>query len=366
MFTFLNHGAKITRIPSRILAITTLAVVATVITALAFSSFTAQAQEPAGSINNQLVSSPHPGQLVITWDSPNETPTDYRVRWAPANQDYLSYSVENTSERGSAYPEALTFTVDNLPAEIEYKVQVRARYYDGDNTDSPWSGPWTAEATVTISSPPEQALRRGNRPSPVEHCRGAVGHNVGPAFRRADRLPRGVGAGQRGLPLLLSRQHYPSWQLLPRRRHLDVDAHRPTGWRQLQGHDARSLPRRTDERRSQRSVERQRHPEGAEQPADGAHRDSDGHRDHERRPDLNQPVVDRPNPRRLSPATSIWRGRGRRLSNHVLVQDTGDTATTYTDATAQEGNTHVYAVTALSPDGDSPTLRDRNRGSRPP
>ena len=126
---------------------------------LATSALTApaEAQDPDGSIDNLLVSSPNPGQLLITWGSPEEVPTDYRVRWAPSNQDYLSYSEDNTSERGSAYPEALTFTVANLPAGVEYKVQVRARYYDGDNTDSPWSGPWTDEATVTIASPPEQA-----------------------------------------------------------------------------------------------------------------------------------------------------------------------------------------------------------------
>ena len=142
------------KIPSGIIAIATLAVLAAVIATLALGSFTAQAQEPAGSINNQLVSSPDPGQLVVTWSAPTETPTDYRVRWAPANQDYLSYSVENTSERGSAYPEATTLTVDNLPTGTEYKVQVRARYYQGQHQDNPWSSPWSEEATVTISSPP--------------------------------------------------------------------------------------------------------------------------------------------------------------------------------------------------------------------
>ena len=38
----------------------------------------------------------------------------------------------------------------------------------------------------------------------------------------------------------------------------------------------------------------------------------------------------------------------------VLVQDTGDTATGYNDTTTEPGNTYVYAVTALSLDGDSP------------
>ena len=166
MFTFLNHGAKLTRIPSGIIAITTLAVLAAVIATLTLGSFTAQAQEPAGSINNQMVSSPDPGQLVVTWDSPTQTPTDYRVRWAPANQEYLSYSVENTSERGSAYPEATTLTVDNLPAGTEYKLQVRARYYEGQHQDNPWSGPWSEEATITVSSETTPTPEPTEEPTP--------------------------------------------------------------------------------------------------------------------------------------------------------------------------------------------------------
>ena len=54
MFTFLNHGAKITRIPSGIIAIATLAVLAAVIATLALGSFTAQAQEPASSANYNI------------------------------------------------------------------------------------------------------------------------------------------------------------------------------------------------------------------------------------------------------------------------------------------------------------------------
>ena len=166
MFTFPNPRAKITRIPSGILAITTLAVLTAVIATLALGSFTAQAQEPAGSTNNQMVSSPNPGQLVVTWNAPNETPTDYRVRWAPTNQDYLSYSVENTSERGSAYPKATTLTVDNLPTGTEYKLQVRARYYQGQHQDNPWSGPWSEEATITVSSATAPTPEPTEEPTP--------------------------------------------------------------------------------------------------------------------------------------------------------------------------------------------------------
>ena len=38
----------------------------------------------------------------------------------------------------------------------------------------------------------------------------------------------------------------------------------------------------------------------------------------------------------------------------VLVQDTAGVATSYRDATTETDNTYVYAVTALSMDGDSP------------
>ena len=208
MFTFLNPRAKITRMPSGIIAITTLAVLVAVIATLALGSFTAQAQEPAGSINNKLVSSPDPGQLVITWDSPNETPTDYRVRWAPANQDYLSYSVENTSERGSAYPEATTLTVDNLPTGTEYKLQVRARYYQGQHQDNPWSGPWSEEATITVSSATTPTPEPTEEPTPEpasdvvnglamsSHAVGELSPNVAPAVRPAERLPHLLGAGR--------------------------------------------------------------------------------------------------------------------------------------------------------------------------
>ena len=75
-----------------------------------------QAHDNQGAIGNLSVSSPDPGQLVAAWSAPSETPTDYRVRWAPTGQDYLSYSEDNTSERGSAYPEALNLTVDRQPA----------------------------------------------------------------------------------------------------------------------------------------------------------------------------------------------------------------------------------------------------------
>ena len=49
----------------------------------------------------------------------------------------------------------------------------------------------------------------------------------------------------------------------------------------------------------------------------------------------------------------IWRGADAN-SLTALVQNTGGTATNYNDTTTETGNTYVYAVTALSLDGDSP------------
>ena len=82
---------------------------------------------------------------------PSQTPTDYRVVYAPADQGFPSYRDENTAEKGNAYPTVNTHTVADLPHGTEYKVLVRARYSDGN----PRGGPWSDQATITISSPPE-------------------------------------------------------------------------------------------------------------------------------------------------------------------------------------------------------------------
>ena len=128
---------------------------------LATSAMTvpAEAQDPDGSINNLLVSSPNPGQLLITWDSPAEVPTDYRVRWAPSNQDYLSYSAPNEANRGSEYPNGqdTSMTLTNLSRGSTFKVQIRTRYETGGDNNGPWSGPWTDEFTQRVNDDPPAA-----------------------------------------------------------------------------------------------------------------------------------------------------------------------------------------------------------------
>ena len=158
MFTFLNHGAKLTRIPSGIIAITTLAVLAAVITALALGSFTAQAQSQ-GALPNLQVSSASPGELTITWDSPNPVPADYRLRWAEESLDFLSYSAPNEANRGSEYPEPqdTSITLTDLSKGSTFKIQIRTRYETGGDNDGPWSGPWTDEFTQRVNDDPPAA-----------------------------------------------------------------------------------------------------------------------------------------------------------------------------------------------------------------
>ena len=96
----------------------------------------------------------------MEWRPPKHPPTT-GCAGAPSNQDYLSFSEANTSERGSAYPTDTSYTVNNLAAGTSYKVQARARYNGGEHADNPWSGPWSNQATITISSPATSATNVG-------------------------------------------------------------------------------------------------------------------------------------------------------------------------------------------------------------
>ena len=108
-------------------------------------------------VTNLRLSSEAPGELTITWDAPSSTPNDYRISWAPADEDYLSYSEDNTDRRGNSYPDgdATSLTLTGLPGGVTYKTMMRARYHN-EATQEYSSGPWTAEVTQQIqNNPPE-------------------------------------------------------------------------------------------------------------------------------------------------------------------------------------------------------------------
>ena len=153
MFKFLTQGTKIMRMRSGIIAIATLAVLAAVITTLALSSFTAEAQGDPGAIADLQLSSTSAGTLTVSWDAASPTPTDYRVDWAKSTEDYQSWKVDE----GHVYPtpDATTTTITDLAHDTEYKIRMRARYYRGEHEGKSWGGPW-ATATITVAGEPAE------------------------------------------------------------------------------------------------------------------------------------------------------------------------------------------------------------------
>ena len=145
------------RLPRRLWP-TPLVIIATLLLAVTFA-FNAGSTVHAtdNETANLTLTSPNPGELVITWDAPSRAPTDYRVTWKKSDAKWRSYKDENTVEGGNAYPAGTSHTVSDLEEGTAYKVRVRARYFDGnDNLEE--SGPWsdTAELTVSAQPPPEE------------------------------------------------------------------------------------------------------------------------------------------------------------------------------------------------------------------
>ena len=153
MFKFLTQGAKIMRLRSGISALATLAVLVGVITTLALSSFTAEAQGDPGAVANLQLTSTTAGELTVSWDAASPTPTDYRVDWAKSTEGYQSWKVNE----GHVYPtpDATTTTITDLGHDTEYKIRMRARYYRGEHEGKSWGGPW-ATATITVNGEPAE------------------------------------------------------------------------------------------------------------------------------------------------------------------------------------------------------------------
>ena len=117
---------------------------------------TAQGQAERGAIPSLTLDSSEPGQLVITWETPDPAPTDYRIRWANTDLGWPSWSGTNETERANEYPlgGVTSLTLNNLTPGNSYKVQMRSRYYNADRSVHESSGPWSATVTQRVNDDP--------------------------------------------------------------------------------------------------------------------------------------------------------------------------------------------------------------------
>ena len=152
--------------------IAALLLVAAMVLSVSGLAGTAQGQAGSGAIPSVALVSNEPGQLVITWQAPDPAPTDYRIIWTHTSLDYLSYKDSNEAERGNVYPVGgvTTLTLNDLTPGENYKVQIRARYYNADRSVHERSGPWTATATKRVKNHPPA--------EPTGLTAAQVGHSV--------------------------------------------------------------------------------------------------------------------------------------------------------------------------------------------
>ena len=141
---------------------------AILLAAIAISTFyfsSAQAQTADGTITGLTLTSDSPGTLTVSWDAANPTPTDYRVDWAKSTESYQSWKVDE----GHVYPvaTATSTTITGLEHDTEYKIRLRARYYRGEHEGKSWGGPW-AEATITVAGQPAEPVQQPPKEEPVQ------------------------------------------------------------------------------------------------------------------------------------------------------------------------------------------------------
>ena len=122
---------------------------------LVFLQSPAEAQGNDRTTGNLAVTSPNPGELVITWDAPSNAPDDYRVTWKKSDGKWHSYKNANTVDGGNAFPTGTSHTVTGLEEGTAYQARVRARYHNADGKVEK-SGPWSDAVEITISATPSQ------------------------------------------------------------------------------------------------------------------------------------------------------------------------------------------------------------------
>ena len=122
---------------------------------LVFLQSPAEAQGNDRATSNLALSSPNRGELVVTLDAPGNAPDDYRVTWKKSTAKWPSHRNENTIDGGNAFPTGTSHTVTGLEEGTAYQARVRARYHNsGGKVEQ--SGPWSDAVEITISATPSQ------------------------------------------------------------------------------------------------------------------------------------------------------------------------------------------------------------------
>ena len=81
------------------------------------------------------------GVLEVTWDAPDEAPTDYRLSWTRTGEGFKAW----TDSSGNAFPTTNSYTITGLDEGERYKVKVRARYAGS-------SGAWSEIVRAGVAS----------------------------------------------------------------------------------------------------------------------------------------------------------------------------------------------------------------------
>ena len=342
------------KIRSPIIASATLAVLVGVITTLALSSFTAEAQGNQGTVVNLQLSSTSAGELTVSWDAASPVPTDYRIDWAKSGEDYQSWTVDE----GHKYPDpsATTATIADLDHDTEYQIRMRARYYKGEHLGNSWGGPW-AEATITVTGEPAETPTPEPSPEPTPEA-GTI-ETLTATDDDAGQLVLTWSAP--AAPNATPTDYHVSWakstEDYPADTTTDGNAHSTTATYTLAGLDY-------DTDYNVRVRARYTDGENTDSPWNGPWTETTA------QVKLPLPMTPNMTGAAVSPASQVylfWSEpsndsitgyqilRGPDADNLAIIEDdTGSSSTSYTDTAPPAGQTHTYAVKARNASGLSP------------
>ena len=91
------------------------------------------------AVTNVQLASNRLGELTVAWNAPSDPPRDYRVSYAPIDENFKTW----TDLSGNAFPSSASITLTGLDQGVSYKVMIRARYQGS-------AGPWTEQREALV------------------------------------------------------------------------------------------------------------------------------------------------------------------------------------------------------------------------